>query len=122
MKLVVCDDDPVIRYLLEVVLAKRGGHEVTVIEHSGDVASAVAEQRPDLVLLDFMMPGLSGLDVASELASDPDTADTPVVFLTGRADIEDEEFEGLNVVGVIEKPFDTATLVFRLQEMLAGTS
>ena len=88
MKLVVCDDDPVIRYLLEVVLAKRGGHDVTAIEHAADVASAVAGDLPDLVLLDFMMPGLSGLDVASELAADPATSSVPVVFLTGRADID----------------------------------
>jgi CheY-like chemotaxis protein len=120
MKFVVCDDDPVIRYLLEVVLAKRGGHDVVAIEHSSDVAAAVAEHRPDMVLLDFMMPGLSGLDVAAELASDPATAGTPIVFLTGRADIADEEFADLNIVGVIEKPFDTATLVTRLQEMLVS--
>lgn len=119
MKLVVCDDDPVIRYLLEVVLGKRGGHEVTAIEDASAVAAAAAEGQPDLVLLDFMMPGLSGLDVASELAADPATAGIPVVFLTGRADIADESFEDLNVVGVIEKPFDTSTLGTRLQEMIA---
>ncbi len=119
MKLVVCDDDPVIRYLLEVVLAKRGGHDVRAIEHAADVAGAVASDLPDLVLLDYMMPGLSGLDVASELAADPATSSVPVVFLTGRADIADEEFEDLNVVGVIEKPFDTSTLATRLQEMIA---
>jgi two-component system phosphate regulon response regulator PhoB len=119
MKLVVCDDDPVIRYLLEVVLGKRGGHDVTAIEDASNVSAAVAEQQPDLVLLDFMMPGLSGLDVAAELAADPQTAEVPVVFLTGRADIADESFEGLNVVGVIEKPFDTSTLAIRLQEMIA---
>jgi CheY-like chemotaxis protein len=118
MKFVVCDDDPVIRYLLEVVLAKRGGHEVIAVEHSPEVAAAVAEHSPDMVLLDFMMPGLSGLDVAAELAADPSTAGTPIAFLTGRADIADEEFADLNVVGIIEKPFDTATLATRLQELL----
>jgi len=119
MKLVVCDDDPVIRYLLEVVLGKRGGHDVTAIEAASAVSAAVADKKPDLVLLDFMMPGLSGLDVAAELAADPETAGVPIVFLTGRADIADETFEDLNVVGVIEKPFDTATLATRLQEMIA---
>jgi CheY-like chemotaxis protein len=118
MKIVVCDDDPVIRYLLEVVLAKRGGHEVVAIEHSTDVSTAVSEHSPDMVLLDFMMPGLTGLDVAAELAADPVTAATPIVFLTGRSDIADEDFADFNVVGIIEKPFDTATLVSRLQTML----
>jgi CheY-like chemotaxis protein len=119
MKLVVCDDDSVIRYLLEVVLGKRGGHDVTAIEEASRVSAEVAARQPDLVLLDFMMPGLSGLDVAAELAADPTTAEVPIVFLTGRSDIADETFEDLNVVGVIEKPFDTSTLATRLQEMIA---
>ncbi|MDH4116508.1 MAG: response regulator [Acidimicrobiia bacterium] len=119
MKFVVCDDDPVIRYLLEVVLGKRGGHDVVAVDDATQVAVNVAQHNPDLVLLDFMMPGLTGLDVAAELAADPATAGTPVAFLTGRADIEDQDFTELNVVGVIEKPFDTSTLATRLLEMIA---
>jgi CheY-like chemotaxis protein len=118
MRVIVCDDDPVIRYLLEVVIAKRGGHEVILVEDPAQVAALAATHRPDGVLLDYMMPGLSGLDVAGELSADPATAGIPVVFLTGRADVADQEFEALNVIGVIEKPFDTATLVSQLQSMI----
>ena len=119
MRLLVCDDDPVIRYLLEVVLGKRGGHDVTAVGDANEVADLARRLEPDAVLLDFVMPGLTGLDVAGELKADPVTAGIPVIFLTGRADIADEEFEDLNVVGVIEKPFETATLADRVQELIS---
>lgn len=118
MKFVVCDDDPVIRYLLEVVLGKRGGHDVVSIERPTEVSQAVIEHEPDLVLLDYVMPGLTGLEVVHELRADPKTAEVKVVFLTGRVDIGDEaELDSLGVAGVIEKPFDTSTLADRLAEL-----
>lgn len=118
MKFVVCDDDPVIRYLLEVVLGKRGGHEVVSVSQPGDVAAIVERERPDLVLLDYVMPGQTGADVAAELRADPATAGIPVVFLTGRADVADERtLDEMGVKGVIEKPFDTSTLASRLIEL-----
>jgi CheY-like chemotaxis protein len=120
MKLLVCDDDPVIRYLLEVVLAKRGGHDVTSVGEAAEVARLAREVMPDAVLLDFVMPQLTGLDVAGELQADAATAHIPVIFLTGRADIADEDFEDLNIVGVIEKPFETSTLADRIREMVGA--
>lgn len=120
MRLVICDDDPVIRYLLEVVLGKRGGHDLRTVGEPEQVSDAVLSHRPDLVLLDYVMPRRSGLEVVEELRSDPETRDVKVVFLTGRVDIADEaSLDALGVVGVIEKPFDTATLADRLTE-LAG--
>lgn len=120
MRLVICDDDPVIRYLLEVVLGKRGGHDVVSVADPEEVGSAVISHRPDLVLLDFVMPRRTGLEVVEELRADPKTADVRIVFLTGRVDIADEgSLESLGVVGVIEKPFDTATLASRLAEFAA---
>lgn len=118
MRIVICDDDPVIRYLLEVVLGKRGGHDVRSVENPEDVRPAVIEHQPNLVLLDYVMPRRTGLEVVEELRADPRTADVKVVFLTGRVDISDEaSLEALGVVGVIEKPFDTSTLADRLVEL-----
>jgi len=121
MKFVVCDDDPVIRYLLEVVLGKRGGHDVVSVGSPDEVGPAVVDHRPDLVLLDFVMPGRTGMDVAEELRSDPRTCGVKVAFLTGRVDVADDSgFDGLDIVGVIEKPFDTATLADRLVAFAAS--
>lgn len=118
MKFLVCDDDPVIRYLLQVVITKRG-HEVVAVEHPDGVAPAVIEHAPDMILLDYMMPDRTGADVVEELRADPQTAATPVAYLTGRADVGDgTTLEEMGVVGVIEKPFDTSTLIPRLLSML----
>lgn len=118
MRLVICDDDPVIRYLLEVVLGKRGGHDVVSVANPEDVVEAVIAHRPDLVVLDYVMPRRTGLEVVEELRTDPETADVKVVFLTGRVDIADEgSLEALGVVGVIEKPFDISTLASRLSDL-----
>lgn len=115
MRFVVCDDDPVIRYLLEVVLGKRGGHDVVSVGDPDQVTEAVVTHQPDLVLLDFVMPGRTGMDVVEELRSDPRTTDVKVAFLTGRVDVADSSgFDDLDIVGVIEKPFDTASLADRL--------
>ena len=115
MKILFCDDDPVIRYLLEVVLGKKAGHEVVAISDSSEVVDTAAVEHPDVILLDYVMPGPSGIEIARRLRQVPETMGIPVVFLTGRADIADEaELESLNVIDVIEKPFDTAKLADRL--------
>ncbi len=115
MKFLVCDDDPVIRYLLKVVLGRRGGHEVTVIEDPDRVLAAARTTRPDLVVLDQMMGGLHGTDVAARLRADPVTRAIPIVLLTGRDDLAAElDVASLGIVGIMTKPFDTATLAARL--------
>jgi len=69
------------------------------------------KERPDLVLLDVMMPGLDGWTVARELASDEQTRDIPIVFLTARADPSDRRLgEQLGGVGYVVKPFDPVSI------------
>lgn len=120
MKLVVCDDDRVIRFLLEAVLSTRGGHQVIATGDPDEVRSLVTEHQPDLVLLDYLLPGRTGLEVVKELRADPVTAGVPVVFLTGLADLPDEsELPELGISGLITKPFDTTTLAHRLEQLLS---
>lgn len=119
MRFIICDDDPVIRYLLEVVLAKRGGHDVVALALPEDVATTAAVFQPDGVLIDFTLPGRTGVEVARELALDPKLATIPVVVLTGRSDLGDD-FAGTNIVGVIEKPFDTTNLVAQVEQLISG--
>jgi DNA-binding response OmpR family regulator len=87
-KVLLVDDDPDVCELLAIALAE-DGHQV-VIEHDGDAALAVVEAaRPDLVLLDWVMPRLGGLDVCLILRAEPQFADLPVLILTARTRPED---------------------------------
>jgi DNA-binding response OmpR family regulator len=120
VRVLVCDDDRVIRYLLQMVIGRRGGHEVVEVAHPDEVVPAALEKLPDLVLLDFVLPGRSGLDVVEEIRAEPELSAVPIAFLTGRDDVAgDDRYTRLGVAGIIEKPFDSSTLVPRL-EALAG--
>lgn len=121
MRILVCDDDAVIRYLLNVVLGKRNGDEVIEVAAAGDVVSKARDTSPDLIVLDYLMPGRTGAELVGDLAAEEDLAAIPVVFLTGRSDIAADELRELGVAGLIEKPFDTSTLADRLRAM-AGVS
>jgi two-component system, OmpR family, response regulator len=118
VKFLFCDDDPVIRYLLEVLLSKRGGHDIVSVADPRAVLEQALDTQPDIILLDYVMPGLTGMEVVFQLRARTETKQIPVVFLTGRTDVADvESLEALGIKGVVEKPFDTATFIERLLTM-----
>jgi CheY-like chemotaxis protein len=113
-RVLVIDDEAPIRLLCRVNLEAEG---MSVLEaRDGPAGLEIARrERPDVILLDVMMPGLDGWKVAEELLEDPSTRDIPVVFLTARADLRDRA-RGMDLGGIdyITKPFnpvDLATLV-----------
>jgi CheY-like chemotaxis protein len=114
----VCDDEPVLRMLVRATL-DQGNY--TVIEAcDGDEALArTRSHRPDLILLDMMMPGRSGSDVLAELRADPATAETPVIMLTARAQAADRE--AMNAAGAnhyLTKPFSPVGLAALVEAVL----
>jgi CheY-like chemotaxis protein len=115
----VIDDDSTIRMLCRINLVAGG---IDVLEAAdGESGIAVARrERPDLVLLDVMMPGIDGWEVARRLAADPQTRDIPVVFLTARAGEEDRR-QGANLGGAayVAKPFDPVHIGDLVEEVLA---
>lgn len=118
MRVLVCDDDRVIRRLLEMVIGRRGGQDLVTVDHPDNVIAAALEHGPDIIVLDYVLPDRSGLDVVEELRSHPELVSTPVAFLTGREDVTaDDRYHSLGVAGVIVKPFDTDTLVDRLRTL-----
>jgi CheY-like chemotaxis protein len=110
-RVLVADDDPIILRLLEVNL----GLEDFVVETASrgeDAIRRAQELRPDVIILDVMMPGMSGYDVAEQLRQDPETAGIPVVFLSARAQEEDRKRgHALGVAAYVTKPFDPGELV-----------
>ncbi len=122
MKVLICDDDPVIRYLLRVVLSKRAGDDVIEVANADEVFDAADRHRPDLIVLDYVMPERNGADVVEELRTDETLAQIPIVFLTGRSDIAEETLDEIGVAGLIEKPFDTSALPDRLHAYVSAST
>ncbi|MEP6990437.1 MAG: response regulator [bacterium] len=114
----VVDDDASNRLLIEVMLAPEGYR--TLSASSGDEALAMtAAHLPDLVLLDVMMPGMDGYQVAGRIKADPATRHIPIVMLTALSD-RNSIMHGLSAgaVGYITKPVNRAELTARVRDTL----
>jgi CheY-like chemotaxis protein len=115
----IVDDDDSIREITQVTLEVVAGW--TVIPASGGEAAILLAQthRPDLVLLDLMMPIIDGRATFAALQSDERTADIPVVLLTAKLQVGGPQpWDDMNVAGVISKPFNPMTLGDELATML----
>jgi DNA-binding response OmpR family regulator len=112
------DDDPVIVRLLEVNF-RLGGFVVDGANRGEEALTKAADNRPDAIVLDVMMPGLDGYEVCSRLRADPELQGVPVVLLTARAQ-EDDVARGyaLGVVEYVTKPFDPEALVATVRRAL----
>jgi diguanylate cyclase (GGDEF)-like protein len=118
MKVLVIDDDADTRELVQMSLSLARMETITATSGAEGVAKA-ARDRPDAILLDVMMPFMDGPATLRALRADPRTADIPVLFLTASAMIaEVERLESLDVVGILPKPFDPATLGGRVRTAL----
>ena len=105
-RVLVVDDERSIRMLCRVNL-RASGMDVLEADDGETGLELARRERPDLILLDVMMPGLDGWGVARELAADKNTQDIPIIFITARADPADRRLgEQLGGVGYIVKPFD----------------
>ncbi|OLE00727.1 MAG: hypothetical protein AUG91_03520 [Actinobacteria bacterium 13_1_20CM_4_69_9] len=117
-KVLVIDDEAPIRLLCRVNLE---AERMDVIE-AADGPSGVEKARnesPDVILLDVMMPGLDGWNVAQQLLEDANTSGIPIIFLTARAEFRDRA-RGLDIGGVdyITKPFNPLELAPLVQRLL----
>ncbi len=124
-KVLVAEDDPDIQVILRMVLTRLGKCEVNITFQGDQVIPMVKSHKPDLVLLDVMLPEKSGLEICKDLKSDPDTKNIPIIFLTARAlPIDIKEALTLGAAGYLAKPFDPMLLVGQINEILAplGTS
>jgi DNA-binding response OmpR family regulator len=119
-RVLVVDDDPVIVRLLEVNFRLEGFH-VRTASNGEEALEKAADERPDVVVLDVMMPGLDGWEVCARLREDPKMADVPVVFLSARAQDDDRSHGyALGIMEYVTKPFDPADLIEIVRRHLAG--
>jgi two-component system phosphate regulon response regulator PhoB len=115
--LIVEDEEP-IQILLTYNLQAEG-FRVRATANGEDTAHLVNEERPDLILLDWMLPGISGIEVCRLLRSRPETRDIPVIMLTARGE-ENERVRGLatGADDYIVKPFSVPELLARIKTIL----
>ena len=119
MRVLVIDDESPIRLLCRINLEAEGMEVLEAADGLSGLDVARLE-RPDVILLDVMMPGLDGWRVAEELLDDDRTEEIPIVFLTARAELRDRA-RGIDLGGVdyVTKPFDPVELAPLVRDLLA---
>jgi DNA-binding response OmpR family regulator len=121
-RILLVDDDPDIREMLTFKLRNAGFEAFSEADGESGLAAA-RELRPDLLLLDWMMPGLTGPEVCQRLREDPETADMPIVLLSARAHEADvQRGFATGADDYIPKPFSPRELVERVNALLARLS
>jgi len=121
-KILVVDDEPQITEIVEAFLVN-AGHQVIISNDGKTAVQKAKEIRPDIILLDIMMPGTDGYSICNEIKSDPGLANTPVVFLTGK-DMNEDMGRSFKVGGdmFIKKPFSCERLLEIVNIIIMSTS
>ncbi len=117
-RVLVIDDEAPIRLLCRVNLEAEGMEVLEAADGPTGLAAA-RDEKPDVILLDVMMPGLDGWQVAEQLLDDGETSEIPIIFLTARAEFRDRA-RGLDIGGVdyITKPFNPLELAPLVRDLL----
>ena len=118
-KVLVVDDDAFIRRPLEFILREEGFHPDTAVDGE-DCLRKVTANRPDLIILDVMMPGRDGFDVCRVLKGDPRHAEIPIILLSARGQEQDRR-RGLSLgaADFMTKPYSPTELIRKVRELIS---
>ena len=117
-RILIADDEPNIVVSLEFLMKQRG-YEVKVVNDGAEALRVVADFRPDLILLDVMMPSVSGYDVCQKVRENPDWQDIRIVMLSAKGrDIEVTKGMAVGADAYVTKPFSTRDLIAKVGELL----
>lgn len=118
-RIIIAEDDEILAEVLRDILID-AGHAVGSLERGEDALVAIRKKRPDLVILDCNLPGISGVQVLQKMRGEPDLWDTPVLMLTARTGDSDEKmamYAGADEY--MRKPFDPDKLIATVARMLS---
>src|SRR5690606_34884206 len=120
--ILIVDDEPAIREMIAIAL-EMADYDYMEAGTAREAHALIVDRKPDLILLDWMLPGTSGVEFARRLKREEATAEIPVIMLTAKAD-EDNKIQGLEVGAddYITKPFSPRELVARLRAVLRRTT
>ncbi|MGE5524292.1 MAG: response regulator transcription factor [Rhodospirillaceae bacterium] len=117
-RILIADDEPNIVLSLEFLM-QRAGYSVEVVDNGEDAYKRVAQNPPDLLLLDVMLPRLSGFEVCQRLRALPACRTLPIIMLTAKGrDSEVSKGLALGATAYITKPFSVRDLVGQVQQIL----
>ena len=118
-KILLVDDSITTRMTSRIIISKRTGHDVVCAANGSEALKLVGSERPDLVLMDVMMPGMDGLEVCRRLRRELSTAKLPIVLLTFRVD-NDSVVAGFDsgCTAYLKKPVIETELLGTLQQYL----
>jgi two-component system OmpR family response regulator len=118
-RVMLVEDDADIQTVVRLSLKMRGVTDVLVVENGEDCLARLRDFRPEVILLDVMMPKLDGYETCRRLKDNPATKGIPVIFLTAKTQhYEIEKGMGLGAAGYLTKPFDPMKLYEQIVELL----
>lgn len=121
-KVLIVDDDEDVRNITELAASRIGRWETVLAAGGREGVAKARSDRPDVILLDVMMPEIDGPETLALLRQDPETADIPVIFLTAKSQQgELESYRALGARGVIVKPFEVASFADDVRRIVAGS-
>jgi DNA-binding response OmpR family regulator len=119
-RVLVIEDEPSIAEAIGFLL-RRDGWEVLNHDHGADALDRIRAARPDLVILDVMLPGRTGLEILRALRAEADIAELPVLMLTARGQSRDRELaESCGASRFMSKPFSNAEMLASVRDMVAS--
>lgn len=119
MKVLIVDDEEDTRSILAMSLGLIGGAEVIEASGGAEGLEIAAREKPDVIILDYLMPGMDGAETLTQLRTRDETAAIPVIFLTTVGRFADfERLKSLGALEVLTKPFDPTSLTGQIQEIL----
>jgi two-component system response regulator VicR len=119
--ILVVDDEPSVTKLLSMLLTSEG-YEVITARTGEECLRKIETTKPDLVIMDMMLPGMDGKETVEKIRENPDTANVKVIFLTVAymSDVGITEMKNLRVLDYIVKPFKKEDLVKRIKKVLSA--
>jgi CheY-like chemotaxis protein len=121
-KILVVEDEPENRLLIGMVLSTEGYQVIPAVD-GADALARMAQELPDLILLDLMMPQMNGFEVLERLRADPATVSVPVIVLTALAQERDiERAVSIGAQGYVIKPFEPDELLKHISQTLGAGS
>lgn len=118
-RILIADDDEALQTLVKKVAAGAGYEVLQALDGEAALAAARGQPRPELILLDIMMPRLDGRDVLKRLKADPTTSDIPVIVYSARGEHSDRIIGlELGAADYVEKPFNVELLLRKIEYVL----